>query len=111
MRSKHIEIRDRGTFIPALIFKLDPQCEAERYLMARAGYGTKMEDQRDYVFLMRADDCKAYCDPAQWGDRTMATAHFYAQEHFETINSGDVVDVEFILKESKTPKTPERSSQ
>ena len=34
-------------------------------------------------------------------------AHHYIQEHFDELHDGDVVDVEFILGETKAPKVSE----
>lgn len=39
MESKIIEIRDSGTFIPALAVRLGSSDERERYLLARSGFG------------------------------------------------------------------------
>ena len=40
--------------------------------------------------------------------RTMQVAHLYIEEHFAKLNSGDVVDVEFIMGLTKQPKISER---
>lgn len=113
MICKTIEIRDRGTFIPAMAIKLQPRCDADRYLLARSGYGVHAERQAEYVILMRIDggeDLKGQCDPNAWGDcpRTMLEAHCWIALHFEDIESGDVVDVEFILGETASAKISER---
>lgn len=53
MVSKIIEIRDSGTFIPALAIRLGSPNEAERYLLARSGFGRTMEDQSEYIVLCK----------------------------------------------------------
>ena len=124
---KAIEIRDRGTFIPALAVKMVPATEwlvgtkeweaeptrieeAERYLLRRAGYGFV----DPCVVLCRMDanggSRNASYDPYGWGDRTFKVAHDYITEHFDELESGAVVDVEFILGESTEPKQSERVS-
>lgn len=118
---KAIEIRDRGTFIPALAVKMVPvsdwepnvserMAEAERYLLRRAGYGFV----NPCVMLCRMDAngvarCASY-DPYSWGadDRTFCVAHNYITDHFDELESGAVVDVEWILKETAEPKKSER---
>lgn len=40
----------------------------------------------------------------------MHTAHEWITKHFHTLKNGDVVDVEFILGETKVPKRSERFS-
>lgn len=108
MIAKTFEIRDRGTFIPVLAVKLDPGCEADRYLLGRAGYQTPSQ----YVVLMNINggNGKATSDPYEWGQgsRTMIVAHDYIIKNFTWLNSGDVVCVEHILGERKTPKISER---
>lgn len=49
MTAKTIEIRDRGTFVPALAIRLEPTNEADRYLLGRAGYSSNPEVQRQYI--------------------------------------------------------------
>lgn len=65
MIAKTFEIRDRATFIPVLAVKLQPDCEADRFLIARAGYGLTPADQSKYVLLMRLDSGRGMytCDP------------------------------------------------
>ncbi len=55
MICKTIEIRDANTFISALAVKLRPECEQDRYLLARAGYGTTGTQQAAYVVLVKLD--------------------------------------------------------
>ncbi len=111
MRTKLLEIRDANTFIPVVAIQCSPDCEAERYLLARCGYGGGPEEQSRFVLVARlsAEDDLHY-DPNRWdGDtRTMPTAHRYIIEHFDEFRCGDVVDVEHILGERPNPKQPER---
>lgn len=101
---KAIEIRDRHTFIPAIVIGMKPANEAQRYLLGRVGF----RDQG--VVLMKLIDQKAHFYPYDWGpaERTMPRAHQWLEEHFAEISDGDVVDVEFILGETPRPKPPER---
>lgn len=111
MITKLLEIRDRATFIPALAIQFDSENEAERYLVASAGYGQTREAQRGYIALYRIDGETGQITTSSYawkGPRTMHIAHKYIQEHWPEINSGDVIDVEHILDESKAMKMPER---
>lgn len=102
---KAVEIRDAATFIPALAIKMVPATEGQRYLLRRAGYGF----DRPSITLVRMVDCGANCDPFGWGNRTMRVAHLWITGHFDEMSdSGDVVDVEFILGETKKPKRSEQ---
>lgn len=112
---KAIEIRDRGTFIPAIAIKMVPATfphpdDPERYLLRRAGYS--FDDPCVVLCRMEASgvDRNATYDPFAWdsGTRTYQVAHQYIIDHFDELESGAVVDVEFILKETTKPKKSER---
>lgn len=128
MTAKIIEIRDSGTFIPALAIRLGSPNERERYLMARCGYGRTFEAQTEYIVLCKIDDgepCQAHIAPFSWGQnpRTMFVAHMYllnrhgeinptavgAEKHdgFDALPQGALVDVEYILGIRSEPKEPE----
>lgn len=114
MIAKTFEIRDAGTFIPVLAVKLIPGCEADRYLLSRAGYGRHPDDQAQYVLLCQISGGFGRCssDPYEWGGiaRTYAQAHAYISENFDRLASGEVIDVEFILGEKLTRKLSESES-
>lgn len=111
MDAKVIEIRDRLTFIPALAVRLDPRNEHERYLLARAGFGISAYEQSQYVELVWLNSGKSACDPYDWRDRTMKTAHQYLMEHWGDVRPGGVVDVQFILGETGAPAVTEGSGE
>ena len=115
MITKAFEIRDGGTFIPVIAIRMTPstdsfdwQEEAERYLLRRAGFGFESPS----VILCRMEsagtDRNASYDPYAWGGRTYPVAHNYIVEHFDELESGAVIDVEFILGETTQPKHSER---
>ena len=109
MEAKTFEIRDKMTFIPILAVRLNPNTEQDRYLLARAGYGKNRESQREYVQLIRINggDGNSDCDPHGWGNRTMITAHQFIIEEWDSLASGAVIDVEYILGEATTVKRSE----
>jgi hypothetical protein len=104
--TKAFEIRDRATFIPVLATKLLGTNEGNRYLLRRAGFG------QDYplIAVTHLERFQSEYDPYKWNEfsRTIFEAHKYIQEHFDDLNDGDVVDVEYILGEVKEPKKSER---
>lgn len=112
MESKMFEIRDKGTFIPILAIKLSPGNEADRYLLARAGFGRSPAEQAGYVMLCQVAGGNGRCvtDVYEWTGpaRTYPQAHRYIDAHFDELVSGDVIDVEFILGERPAPKISER---
>ena len=128
MKVKALEIRDEGTFIPALAIDMNPgefyppngtlSDELKQlldahlalvYLLRRCGYPC---DGRPNVILTRLDgNGQATNDPYAWsGCRTWSNAHNYIIEHWNDLKDGDVVDVSFILGETDKPKISERLS-
>lgn len=109
MITKTFEVRDRKTFIPVLAVKLVPDQEAERYLFAESGFGLTKGEQATYVLMAKMSEWStSTTDPFEWKDRTLQEAHNYINEHFDLLTSGEVIDIEFILGETKKPKQPQR---
>jgi hypothetical protein len=110
MIRKFVEIRDKGTCIPAIAIQMLGDNEIQRHYLRRAGYPADGSS----IMLMVVDDGKATNDPYEWavklamGSRTMPVAHNWILDHFGEITEGDVIDVEFILGESTTCKISER---
>lgn len=77
IEEKFVEIRDAGTTIPALAFKINPSNAREQAMMARAGYGADWRTTHSYVFLLKLDGLELRDDPFGWtsGCRTMKIAH------------------------------------
>ena len=114
MICKIIEVRDRATFAPMLAVKLGSDDERERWLLDVAGFGDTKEEQESYVVLMKisggSGHYSATADPFDWVEarnRTYFCAHRWLSEHFDEIPPGGVLDVEFVLGESKIPKESE----
>ena len=109
MQNKLFEVRDRATFIPVMAVHIDGNCtDQEDWLLRRSGYGNG--EGRDYVYLIDLQTGEGQYDPYEWGycPRTLHEAHRYIIAHFDELQTGDVVDVEYILGESATKKTTER---
>lgn len=109
METKLFEIRDRGTFIPALAIKLESVNEAERFLLSRAGFGQNPIDHLRYVELIHLEGQRVQYDIFNWGPaRTMGVAHDHILKNWDTLKSGDVICVEYILGERDSAKESER---
>lgn len=113
MKAVALEIRDEGTFIAMLAVDMNPGYElndssrAQQYLLRRCGYPCDLKPNI-LITKLAGDGSKASNDPYSWGDRTMAVAHRFIIEHWEKLKDGDVVDVEWILGETTSPKVSER---
>lgn len=111
MEVKIFEIRDRMTFFPAICIKpMSTGIAAQNYLLGRAGYDlarTKKSISGNTVIFMHGTDVKRCQYDTHWGDRTYQTAHEYIKENWDDLESGEVIDVEFILGETKIKKISE----
>lgn len=110
IQTKLFEIRDAGTFIPVLATSLWvlPECkdDPESYLIRRAGFAPSNRE----VFVARLSDFTGGYDPnTSWADtRTMPVAHKYIRDHWDDLQTGAVIDVEFIRGEKAEPAHSER---
>lgn len=114
MEIKLFEIRDRMTFIPAMAIRLHARTEMEFWLLRRAGYGAdhiagSLEKILEpYIILIHLGDNKACNDPYDWPNlRTMGNIHKHLIEEWKHLESGQLLDVEFILGETRVPKKSE----
>jgi len=106
-----IEIRDKGTFIPALAVFVQNEGSDEDYLLRRAGWA-----ENSGVYLLSLHGGKpCQFDPYEWGDRTYHIVHVELERQirlrgFHGIPQGAVFDVEFLLGEKDHPKISERET-
>jgi hypothetical protein len=118
MQTKILEIRDKATFFPVVCVNMNPgnentlprgfpQYESQLYLLRRCGYPC---DNRPNILYVRAaaDGRPASNDPYFFGDRTNQVALNYIIDHWDEIEDGDVIDVEYILGEAPQKKVSER---
>jgi hypothetical protein len=108
MISKTFEIRDRGTLIAVLAIQFEAGNSQDSYLLARSGFGKQKEDQRKYILLYKLyDDGVATYDAYAWPDNTTKQAHLYINDHFDELETGQVIDCEYLRGESESPKISE----
>ena len=108
MEVKMLEVRDAGTFIPILCIRPVPENEGQRYLLRRDGYAGNESEHCIIVVKAQCRGCSY--DPYNWDTRTMQVAHNYIESKWHLLNDGEVIDVQFILGETETPKVSERES-
>lgn len=106
MQCKTFEIRDRGTFIPAMAILLESEVDRDNYLLGRAGLGRQGSYRVALFNLCRGD---GFMDLYRWGPaRTIGLAHEYIEKNFNELETGSVIDVEFILGETPISKISEQ---
>jgi hypothetical protein len=110
METKTFQIRDRATFIPCLAIKMTAQGNMrDRYLLGRSGYEDR-DGGRPPIFLIHLNSNTGHYSPFDWGNRKMTEAHRFIEAHFNDLPTGEVIDVEFILGETKKKKVSEEIS-
>lgn len=102
MEIKLFEVRDSATFIPVIGITISG---ADGYLARRAGFGSRCI----YLIHMTSNHCTY--DPYDWGNRTMRVAHEHIEAEWDTLQSGDVIDVQYILGETTSPKESEEVTE
>jgi hypothetical protein len=110
MEVKCLEIRDSNTFVPVICIRPVPDNEAQRYSLRRDGY---RGNEEEHCIIMIDAQCRGCSyDPYNWprDPRTKPHAHAYIEQHWHELKDGDVIDVEFILGETASPKVSERVS-
>jgi hypothetical protein len=98
--TKLFEIRDVGTFIPAMAILVCT--EGEDYLLRRSGFGPYT------VILIHLQTGECQFDPYDWSNRTMKEVHNYIYNQFASLENEQVIDVEWILGIVDKPKVSER---
>jgi hypothetical protein len=107
MRTKALEIRDEGTFIPVLAIEMSAENDSQAYLLERSGYNPEEAPLIAITTLRTKNEGITY-DPYDWRNRTWHTAHLFITKNWSRLWDGDVIDVQFILGETKTQKLSER---
>jgi hypothetical protein len=108
-----VEIRDRATCIYAVATQLGPETIADGEVICRMGFSRDhINSCRFPVILYEVNMKRGFYDPHAWGEnpRTLFHAHKWIADHFDEIESCDVIDVEYILGETSYPKLAERLS-
>ena len=107
MITKVFEVRDSMTFIPVIATSTFMPPDEEAYLIGRAGFNLYGSP---FVLVTRLTDQETAASPSAWrsGTRTMPVAHEYIAKHFHELETGAVIDVEYILGERDSPKQSER---
>ena len=111
IETKLFEISDSATTLLVMAHRVsDPQGERERKILSHSGYGRTFEDQQRYVFM--TDNIRGGTGPQSrftyaafdWGNqRTLRVAHQHIKDNWDALESGDVVDVAYILGETTEP--------
>lgn len=117
MMNKFLEIRDEGTCIPVLCLEMcvGPHEGLERLFRVEECFLQHMGFEQEAphpILMIDVQSKRCTYNPADWPKpkfppgRTLYRAHLYVTQHWDTLGSGDVVDVEHILGEVEAPAKP-----
>jgi hypothetical protein len=108
MKIKLFEVRDHATFIGVFAFRPTSEDRLETGILKRCGWHTQENaSEAIYLGVLSPSGEPVHYDPYDQPHRTLRVAHHYIAEHFDTLESGAVIDVEFISGEVSTPKESE----
>ena len=94
---KFFEVRDRATFISCVGIALNGSIP----LAARAGFGERC------ILFGRLEGGQFEYNAYGWNNRTMHVAHIHISAQWDDLADHSVIDVEYILGETQTPKASE----
>ena len=107
--AKLLEIRDRATCIAAIAVRINsaiPENDGEEFLLGQEG----IIYPSNFVLLYSFSRDNATLNTYNWGSdtRTMPVVHEELINNWDAYQSGDVIDVRYILKETDAPAESDR---
>lgn len=106
MTKKYFEIRDNSAFIPVVAVDLHPTTDnetikpIEQALVSASAYNPITT----ILLTTLSSELRTEHDPSNWHNRTLETAHHYILSYWEGLDSGQVINVEFIEGDSANPE-------
>ena len=122
---KFFEVRDSMTCIPVMVTsvcadqiptEVNPFAEEDRWFIRRSGWGqsqvglyfTALDSDKKCTALGIAGNHVIHSYHNTSPARTLREAFTFIQREWFNLDSGEVIDVEFILGETQTKKTSDR---
>lgn len=101
--SKLIAVMDRCTRIPIIAFKLYPESAEEFVMFKTHGFGDNPEQ---YTFFYDIVSGKCSYNAYGMGDSyTLTPACVHIRDHWDEVESGTVIDAEYLRGETTHPRT------
>lgn len=107
MICKVFEVRSPATMIAILAIKLSAHNDQERRLLCHSGFGINGYSFSRYfiVFPIDGGTGHASTDPYDHKSHELRVAHIYIQKHFDDMENGEVIDIDYIEGNTLAPKT------
>lgn len=108
MLTKTFEIIDKAWSRPVIATKITPWCAADTRLLAQAGIGFNIEGRSNIILvtvILDGEGCSRI-DAQGWpySPRGLRIAHHYFDFHFDILESGELIDIEYLVGETKTKR-------
>ncbi len=100
---KYFEIRDVNTFCPVMAVKMSSDNEAESFLLGKAGF-----KNASCVQLQFLNGMLIHLYPHEWKGQWSQDVHKYIEHYFDSLVTGQVIDMEFVRAERDKPRISER---
>jgi hypothetical protein len=114
MISKVFELRSPATLIVILATRLSAENLQSATLLFHSGYGRYPKDIENYILVTPLDgggNDVATTDPYMHKIEEIRIAHIYLREHFDELDNGSVIDIDYIQGNTNEPKETDMSSQ
>lgn len=95
MESKILHLIDDSTsyYVIALnVCQSSTETDADNAFLEAAGYG-----ECGVVYMIETDSGTCNSNFTEWDNRTLQEAHFFIQENWDNISSGNTIDVRTLI--------------
>jgi hypothetical protein len=99
---KYFEVCDEGTLIPVMAVFVNFPSQTEQAILRRGGYRVSVGP---LVFLTELNNRQTCYFPYEWhAGRTLRLTHLHLEKNWDQLESGSVIDVEYLLGLTQEPK-------
>jgi hypothetical protein len=109
MKSVVVIISDKLIEINAIYIVMAADNDDQRKMLVDAGWPQGPERYFPGGILIDLNSYEAQSRRRLWTTRTMRVAHEFLDKHYQTIRDGDIIDIQYILKETTSPKKREKN--
>jgi len=106
MKNVVVGVVDNGRSITAMyiIMTAAEDNEAERKMIIDSGWLQGGNGYFPGSILLDMENGDVQFSPQAWPNRTMRVAHEFLDRHYKTIRGGELIDIQYILKETTSPR-------
>jgi len=104
MEVKLFEVIDHDVHVPVVAIRCNPANEGERRLLAHAGYGLSPLDQSGHVLFVALTGANLKEGDGLCLRFNQVHDQAYIADNWDTLYTGSVLDVEFMMGERITPR-------